>query len=84
MLRRAIEDLRYDRPIVTDDNGKGYYIPEDTKEGRAATAFWIMRQEKRMRSIRKALTGAKQFVSGDIPGQMDLFVDGGLEDGKAI
>ena len=84
MLRRVIEDLRYDRPIVTDDNGKGYYIPETTKEGKAATAFWISRQEKRIRSIRKAMAGANQFINDDIPGQMDLFVDGGLEDGKAI
>lgn len=26
-VRKAIEILRYDRPILTADNGMGYYIP---------------------------------------------------------
>ena len=38
LLRQAIEDLRHDRVILTDDNGTGYYIPTYNKEGRAQAA----------------------------------------------
>ena len=54
LLRQAIEDLRHDRVILTDDNGTGYYIPTYNKEGRAQAARWIARQKKRVKSIKRA------------------------------
>ena len=75
VLRKAIEDLRRDRVIITDDNGTGYYIPTSDNGGKSATEYWISRQKKRIRAIRKSLRGAQQFVSGDyqVDGQMELF-----------
>lgn len=62
MLRRAIEDLRKDRVIITDDNGAGYYIPTTDASGKAQAAYWIARQSKRLKSIKKAMKGAERFV----------------------
>lgn len=81
VVRKAIEDLRRDRVIITDDNGTGYYIPTSDNAGRARASYRVARQEKRIRSIRRSMKGAKQFLSGEMPGQIDLF-DVGLDGGE--
>lgn len=72
VLRKAIEDLRRDRVIITDDNGTGYCIPTSDNRGKSATEYRISRQKKRIRAITKSLRGAQQFVSGDYQVE-DLF-----------
>ena len=78
-LRRAIEALRQDYPILTQDDGRGYYLPPTTPEGRREAARWAAKQEKRIRSIRAAQRGAKRFSSGNrrrkngVPGQLSMF-----------
>lgn len=77
MLRKAIEDLRRNRAIITNDDGTGYYIPATTDEGRKETWYWLCRQKKRMKSIKRALRGAERFVNTrtetGVPGQLSLF-----------
>lgn len=76
-LRKAIELLRQDYPIITRDDGKGYYIPPTTPKGRQETVWWVKRQERRIRSIRLAQRGAEKFVRGirnkGVPGQLNMF-----------
>ena len=83
-VRRAIEILRYDRPILTADNGKGYYIPLSNDQGRRETERWVETQNRRCKSIKTAERGAKRFAkqgtkSGQIVGQLSLF--GGIGNG---
>lgn len=47
-VRKAIEILRYDRPILTADNGLGYYIPRTDAQGRREAVRWIETQDKKM------------------------------------
>ncbi len=63
LLRQAIEDLRHDRVILTDDNGTGYYIPTYNKEGRAQAARWIARQKKRVKSINRRFAAQRRLSS---------------------
>lgn len=79
ILRDAIADLRSDGPILNNDDGKGYYIPEPTLEGYKETWAWIFRQMRRIKSMRRALKGAMKFVKRkpkDVPGQISMFEDG--------
>ena len=79
-VRKAIEILRYDRPILTADNGLGYYIPRRDAQGRREAAKWIETQDRRCKSIKTAERGAKRFArqgvrppDKDIFGQLSLF-----------
>lgn len=81
-VRKIIEILRYDRPILTADNGHGYYIPRTDAEGRQEATKWIEAQDRRCKSIKTALRGAKRFTRQgirppmkDIVGQLSLFGD---------
>ncbi len=68
VLRQLIEELRHDYPIITDDDGTGYYIPTADARGRRQTVQWIERQKRRQSSIQTALRGAERFaraVNGD-------------------
>lgn len=80
-LRRAIEVLRQDYPILTQDDGRGYYLPDTTPEGRQEAARWSSKQDKRIRSIRAAQRGARRFAEGvkgkGVPGQLSMFGIGG-------
>ncbi len=40
MLRDGIEVLRADYAVLNRDDGKGYYLPEETDSGRADTKRW--------------------------------------------
>ena len=62
-LREAIEALRWDYPIVTNDDGTGYYIPTPDSRGRMQAAMWLARQGKRQESIKRATRGARLFVA---------------------
>lgn len=82
-LRKAIEILRQDYPIITQDDGRGYYIPLSTPEGRQEAARWAAKQDKRIKSIRASQRGARRFAGGmrskGIPGQLNMF--GGMGGG---
>ena len=59
-LREAIEALRWERPIITNDDGTGYYIPTQDSRGWAEASMWLSRQNKRHKTGhqgRKALYG---------------------------
>lgn len=77
MIRQVIEELRHDFVILNRDDGRGYYIPEPTAAGRRDAAGWITRQNRRIKSIRDATQGARDFVrpvkDKSIDGQMDIF-----------
>lgn len=80
-LRRAIEALRRDYAILSRDDGRGYYLPETTEEGREETKRWLMRQNSRVISIKTAQAGAMKFVGRksrrkDVPGQLHMFGTG--------
>lgn len=81
-LRKAIESLRQDHPILSRDDGRGYYLPETTEEGREETERWIGRQNSRINSIKAAQTGAKKFVrkkkkrTNNMPSQINVFTGG--------
>lgn len=62
-LREAIEALRWDYPIVTNDDGTGYYIPTPDSRGRVEASMWLSRQNKRQKSIKRATRGARLFVA---------------------
>ena len=62
-LREAIEALRWDYPIVTNDDGTGYYIPTPDSRGRVEASMWLSRQNKRQKSIIRATRGARLFVA---------------------
>ena len=69
-LREAIEALRWDYPIITNDDGTGYYIPTPDERGRGQTAGWLERQRRRRNAIRKATRGARLFImAGEGMGQ---------------
>lgn len=83
-VRAAIEALRHEKAILTLPGGNGYYLPPDTEEGRTEAVRWIVQQNKRIRSIREAQKGAREFAgeavsrkSGNpirqIPGQINMF-----------
>ena len=83
-VRAAIEALRHEKAILTLPGGNGYYLPPDTEEGRTEAVRWIVQQNKRIRSIREAQKGAREFAgksasrkpekpAAQIPGQISLF-----------
>lgn len=79
-IREAIEALRHDNAILALESGKGYYIPPRTPQGRQEAAKWIAQQNRRVRSIKAAQSGAKAFVdeakprkADGIPGQMSMY-----------
>lgn len=61
-LREAIESLRRDFPIISNDDGTGYYIPSPDETGRSQAAGWLERQRRRGNAIRRATRGAQLFV----------------------
>lgn len=61
-LRETIETLRRDYPIITNDDGTGYYIPTPDNRGRRQAAGWLERQRRRRNAIMKATRGARLFV----------------------
>lgn len=63
LLRQAIEDLRYEYPIITNDDGTGYYIPTQDAAGRGQAARWLKRQNSRRRAIWRATRGARRFLA---------------------
>lgn len=63
-LRLAIEVLRHDYPILTDDDGKGYYLPTSDDRGRKQAVSWLKRQEIRRISIWRAMRGTRRFIQG--------------------
>lgn len=82
-MRAAIEALRHEKAILTLPNGNGYYLPPNTEEGRTEAVRWIVQQNKRIRSIREAQKGAREFAgesasrkpkkpAAQIPGQISL------------
>ncbi len=54
--------LRWDYPIITRDDGTGYYIPTPDSRGRVEASMWLSRQNKRQKSIKRATRGARLFV----------------------
>ena len=62
-LREAIEALRWERPIITNDDGTGYYIPTQDSRGWAEASMWLSRQNKRQKSIKRATRGARLFMA---------------------
>lgn len=79
-VRAAIESLRHNNAILSLDNGRGYYIPHRTHQGRQEAAKWISQQNHRVNSIKAAQKGAKAFVNEEkskkndgIPGQISMF-----------
>lgn len=85
-IRAAIEVLRHDKAILTLPGGNGYYLPPNTEEGRTEAVRWIVQQNKRIRSIREAQKGAREFAgemntnkmaAKQIPGQISMF--GGIK-----
>ena len=69
-LREAIEPLRWNYPIITNDDGTGYYIPTADERGRSQAAGWLRRQRRRRDAIAQATRGARLFVTaGKEPGQ---------------
>lgn len=63
VLREAIEALRWDYPIITNDDGTGYYIPTPDERGRRQAAGWLRRQRSRVNAIEEATRGARLFVT---------------------
>lgn len=61
--REAIEALRWDYPIITNDDGTGYYIPAADERGRSQAAGWLRRQRHRREAIAQATRGARLFVA---------------------
>lgn len=61
-LRQAIERLRYRYTILTNDDGRGYYLPTLDDRGRSQALSWLKRQERRRASIQRARKGARRFV----------------------
>lgn len=77
-LRKAIEYLRIDFPILSRDDGKGYYLADITNEGKNDAARWVKRQNKRVKSIKMSTSGARKFCHDthrkkQIPGQISMF-----------
>lgn len=77
-LRKAIETLRRDYAILSRDDGRGYYLPETTEEGREETKQWLRRQGSRIKSIKTAQAGAMRFAGRkrhqkEVPGQINMF-----------
>ena len=83
-IRAAIGVLRHDKAILTLPGGNGYYLPPNTEEGRTEAVRWIVQQNKRIRSIREAQKGAREFAGEavsrksekpvrQIPGQINMF-----------
>lgn len=62
MLRMGIEYLRHEHAVLTNDDGKGYYLPEANDEGRGDTIRWIKKQQSRINAIRAAQVGAVKFA----------------------
>ncbi len=83
-VRKAIEMLRHERPILSVEGGRGYYIPRTNAQGRSEAARWIERQNRRIASIRKAQNGARRFAQTEkkekqCRGQISFF-GGGYSD----
>lgn len=76
-VREAIESLRRNQAILTLPEGNGYYIPEKTLQGRLETERWMRMQNHRVRSIKAAQKGARDFLNGGkaegIHGQLSMF-----------
>ena len=80
-IRAAIESLRHEKAILTIPGGNGYYLPPDTDQGRNEAVRWIVQQNKRIKSIREAQRGAREFAGSEskkhkinqIPGQISMF-----------
>ena len=83
MLRDGIEVLRADYAVLNRDDGKGYYLPEETDSGRADTKRWHERQERRVQAIHASQAGALKFIGmglrepKGVYGQLSMFRDGG-------
>ena len=77
-VRAAIEALRHDKAILTLPGGNGYYLPPNTEEGRTETVRWIVQQNKRIRSIREAQRGAREFAGNEKPKKPDKQIKGQL------
>ena len=81
--RDGIEVLRADYAVLNRDDGKGYYLPEETDSGRADTKRWHERQERRVQAIRASQAGALKFIGmgrrepKGVYGQLSMFRDGG-------
>lgn len=84
-VRKAIEELRREYPILVIPGGNGYYIPRNDESGKKEAGAWISQQRKREKSICASQEGAIKFCRGEprnstqIPGQMNMF--GGVEIG---
>ncbi|MDB2010586.1 hypothetical protein [[Clostridium] symbiosum] len=69
--------MRREYPILTQDDGRGYYLPPTTPEGRQEAAGWAAKQDKRIKSIRMSQRGARRFAGGmrskEVPGQVSMF-----------
>lgn len=90
VLRKAIEHLRGDYPVLTCDDGKGYYLPETGEKGIQDAERWVRRQNRRIRSIKEAEAGAVKFIGQQsekisrqstrirqVPGQIGFSLVGG-------
>lgn len=80
LLRRAIEILRKKHPILTRDDGSGYYLATTDADGVQDALSWLRRQNRRIRSIKESESGAVKFVGNkrkfQVPGQIDMFGGG--------
>lgn len=62
-LRRAIEVLRRDYPIINRDDGAGYYRPAHNLEGLIDMTIWLAKQTHRIESIRASQEGAIKKIN---------------------
>ena len=80
-VRAVIDSLRHEKAILTLPGGNGYYLPPDTDQGRNEAVRWIVQQNKRIKSIREAQRGAREFAGSEsnkhkitqVPGQINMF-----------
>ncbi len=56
-VRKWIEGLRREIPILNFQDGRGYFQPDNIKD----VERWIRQEEKRIRMIQASLTGAKRW-----------------------
>lgn len=76
-LRRSIEKLRENYPVLSLDDGSGYYLADTSEAGRQEAAAWVKRQNSRIKSIKQSKSGAVKFLGQKIkkgfPGQLTMF-----------
>lgn len=60
-VRDAIAEARRDVTIINEQDGRGYYIPEEGKDD-AKVRRQVRQEEKRAKSIFYSLKGAREYL----------------------